>query len=108
MAQSDKHPTLGFGLGHLVVCGFEPHIGLCADRTEPAWDPLSLSLCPSSALKLALSLSQNKYTLYTDELFPHMVAWISAFSLENEFLIHEYCEIFVISLCVRACVCVCV
>ena len=35
-----------------VVCGFEPPVGLCADRAEPAWDSLSLSL--------SLSLRINK------------------------------------------------
>ena len=41
-----------------------PHIRLCAVNVEPAWDPVSLSLCPSPAYvcvhALALSLSQNK------------------------------------------------
>ena len=38
------HPTPGFGSGHdLEVCEFEPHIGLCANSTEPAWEALSLS-----------------------------------------------------------------
>ena len=46
-----------FGSRHdLVVRGFEPHIGLCADSAGPAWDSPSLSL-PHS---YALSLSQNK------------------------------------------------
>ena len=56
VAQLVKHPTLGFGSGHdLMVCGFGPHIGLCADGTELAWDSVSLSLCPSPALSLSLS-----------------------------------------------------
>ena len=51
VAQSVKHPTLGFGsIRDLTVCEFEPCIGLCADSMESAWDPLSLPL----------SLSQNK------------------------------------------------
>ena len=37
---------------------FEPHVGLCADSVQPAWDSLSFSLCPS--FTLPLSLSQNK------------------------------------------------
>ena len=36
MAQSVNHPTLGFGSGHdLVVHGFEPHVRLCPDSSEP-------------------------------------------------------------------------
>ena len=36
---------VGFGSGHyLAVHGLEPRISLCADRAEPAWDSLSLSL----------------------------------------------------------------
>ena len=59
MAQSDEHPTLDFGSGgDPMVCEFEPHVGLCADSTEPAWDSLSLSLCLSPAC--ACSLSRNK------------------------------------------------
>ena len=58
MAQSVKHLTLDFGSGvDFTVHGFEPHIGLCIDSAEPAWDSLS-SLCPSSTRSLALS--QNK------------------------------------------------
>ena len=34
-----------FGSGHdLTVCEFKPHIGLCADSSETASDPLSSSL----------------------------------------------------------------
>ena len=48
VAQSVKHPTLGFGSGHdLMVHEFGPCIGLCADSEEPAWDSLSLSPSPS-------------------------------------------------------------
>ena len=40
--QSAKRPTLGFGSGHdLTVREFKPHIGLCADSAESAWDSLS-------------------------------------------------------------------
>ena len=56
MAQLVKHSTLGFGLGHDIrVSEFEPHIGLCTDNVEPAWDSLFLSLS-----LLPPSLSQNK------------------------------------------------
>ena len=45
VAQSVKHPTLDFGSDHdLMVHGIEPHMGLCADSMEPAWDSLSPSL----------------------------------------------------------------
>ena len=45
VAQSVKRLTLDFCSGHdLTVRGFEPHIELCADSTEPAWDSFSLSL----------------------------------------------------------------
>ena len=60
VAQSVKHPTLGFGLGHdLTVCEFEPHIRLHADSAEPAWDSPSPSLSapPPHACTHALFLS---------------------------------------------------
>ena len=45
MAQLVKHLTLDFSSGHgLIVCEFEPHVQLCADSEEPAWDSLSPSL----------------------------------------------------------------
>ena len=48
MAQSVKHLTLDFGSGHdLIVCGFEPRVGLYADCKKPAWDSLSPSLSVS-------------------------------------------------------------
>ena len=51
-----------FGSGQdLMVCGFEPHDGLCADRLEPRayfGFCVSPSLCPSPAH--ALSVSQNR------------------------------------------------
>ena len=57
LAQFVEHPTLDFGSGHdLVVREFEPHLGLCADSAEPAWDPVSLPL----SAPLPLTLSQNK------------------------------------------------
>ena len=58
VTQSVKQPTLDFSSSNdLTVCEFEPHIELCADITEPAWDSVSLSL---SALPHLLALSQNK------------------------------------------------
>ena len=53
MAQSVKHLSLDFSAGHdLMVREFEPHIGLTAVSTEPAWDPLS------SHLSCGLSFSE--------------------------------------------------
>ena len=47
-----------------MVREIEPHIGLCADGAEPAWDSLSLSLSLSAPSPLAhsgfLSLKINK------------------------------------------------
>ena len=47
----------------LMVCEFEPHVGLHADRAEePAWDSrslLSLSAPPPLALPLSLSKLVN-------------------------------------------------
>ena len=61
VAEWAKHPTLDFGSGHdLTIRGFQAHLRLCADSVKPAWDSVSLSLCPSPALPLSLSLSQNK------------------------------------------------
>ena len=55
MVELVKHPKLDLGSGcDLTVYEFEPHVGLGADSTEPAWDFVSLSLCPSP---LSLSLS---------------------------------------------------
>ena len=40
-----------FGSGHdLMVCGFQPHTGLCIVSEEPASDPLSLTLSAPSPL----------------------------------------------------------
>ena len=56
MAPSVKCLTFDFGSGHdLTVCEFEPRIGFCSIRAEPAWD--SLSPCLSAAPPLALYLS---------------------------------------------------
>ena len=56
MAQSVKHPTLGFSSGHdLWVHELEPSVGLCADSVEPTWDSLSPSLSAPPPLALFLS-----------------------------------------------------
>ena len=61
MAQLVKHLTLGFSSGgDLVVREFEPHIGLCADSAEPAWDSLSPSPAPHPLPVLTLFFFQNK------------------------------------------------
>ena len=56
---------LTFGSGHdLTVCEFEPHVRLCADGIQPAWDShsllLSLPLPCSLSLSFSLSLTINK------------------------------------------------
>ena len=66
VAQSAKRLTLDFSSGHdLTVREFKPHIRLCADGMEPAWDSLSLLSLPllcafSLSLSLSLSLKINK------------------------------------------------
>ena len=61
MALSVKPVTLDFSSGHdLTVCGFKPHIGLCADRVEPASDSLSVSL-PTRTLCLKIKLQQKSF-----------------------------------------------
>ena len=61
MAQLVKGPNLDFSHGHdLVVHGFKPHIGLCADSVEPAWDSLSLPAPPPLVLSLALKINKHK------------------------------------------------
>ena len=59
VAQLVKIPTLDFSSDHdRTLHELEPHIGLHADSTKPAWDSLSLFLCPSPAH--AFPLLQNK------------------------------------------------
>ena len=42
VAQLVKYLTLDFGSGHdPMFPEFEPHVRLCADSAEPAWDSLS-------------------------------------------------------------------
>ena len=61
VAQLVERPTLDLGSGHdLAVCEIEPHVGLCTDSSEPTWDSLSSSLCPSPAHSLAPSLFLSK------------------------------------------------
>ena len=74
MAQPVRYLTPDFSSGHgLVVCEFNPCIGLCADSTEPAAQSLlgRLSLSPAflplphshahmCALSLSLSLWEKK------------------------------------------------
>ena len=57
VASSDEGPALEFGPGHdLTVHEREPHIRLCADSMELAWDSLSPSLSASHPLTLSLNL----------------------------------------------------
>ena len=51
-----------FDSGHnLIVHGFEPHIGLCADSLQPgACFGFSLSVCPSVSLSLSLPHTLSK------------------------------------------------
>ena len=61
MAQLVECLTLDFGSGlDLMVLETGPHIGLCANSMEPAWDSLSPSLSASPLLSLSLSLKINK------------------------------------------------
>ena len=56
MAYSVKRQTLDFGSGRdLEVRGLEPHVGLCADSEEAAWDSVSLSLSAPPTCSLSLS-----------------------------------------------------
>ena len=58
MAQSLKHPTLDFSSGHdFTVREFEPHVSLCAECAEPAWDSPSLPVSASPLLMRAHALS---------------------------------------------------
>ena len=60
VAQSVEHPTLDFDSGHDPrVMGSSPALGPVLSM-EPAWDSLSLSLCPLPPLVLTLSLSKKK------------------------------------------------
>ena len=63
-ARSVEHLTLDLGSSHgLTVCEFKPHIGLCADSWERGACLIfcvSLSLCPSPAHGVSLSLSLPK------------------------------------------------
>ena len=62
MAQLVKHLTLDFGSGHnLRVLESKPHIRLCADSTDSAWD--SLSAPPQLMHVLFLSVKISIYFL---------------------------------------------
>ena len=50
VVQSVKHLTLDLGSGCDLMVSDKPRVRLCTDSVEPAWDSLSLSLCPSPAL----------------------------------------------------------
>ena len=60
MVQCVGHPTFDFGSGHdPSVWGLSPVLG-SELSVEPAWDSLSLSLCPSPLLMLSLSKKKIK------------------------------------------------
>ena len=72
MAQLVMCPTLDLVSGHdLMVCEFEPHMGLCAESVEPAWDSLSASplLAHSHSLKINKQYQQKSWNAW--------VAWLS-------------------------------
>ena len=59
VAQSAELPALNFGSGQdLMICGFELHVWLCTNSTEPAWD---FSPKPPPPLKRSLSLKINEH-----------------------------------------------
>ena len=83
--------TLGFssGQGHdLVVCEFEPCMGLWADSAEPVWDSLSVSVSVSVSLPLQcalfLSLKINKLKKKKKKNFPLTPA------PQNKQMLHVY------------------
>ena len=47
-----KHLTLDFSSGHDLtvheIFEMEPHVRFYTDSVEPAWESVSLSLCPTS------------------------------------------------------------
>ena len=64
VAQSVKCSTLGFGSGcALKGQELKPHIGLCADSADPAWDSLSpsLSLFPVHSISLKINKLKIKF-----------------------------------------------
>ena len=61
VAQLVKLLTLGFSSGHdLTICKMEPHIRLCMDSPEPAWDIFFLFLSFSLSLSLRTNISKKK------------------------------------------------
>ena len=61
VAQSIKRPTLDLGSGHdLMVCGFEPHIRLCALTTQTEHSP-SLPVSALAPTLSSLCLSQINF-----------------------------------------------
>ena len=68
VAQSVKHPTSA----QVMVCGFEPHVGLCADGPEPG-ACFRLCVCVCVCVCVCLSLSAP----------PQLMLYLSP-ALENE------------------------
>ena len=62
VAQLLEHLTLDFGSGHdFMVHETEPHIELCTDSVEPAWDSLSVPLPNLCLHSLSLSKKISKH-----------------------------------------------
>ena len=60
VAQPVERPTLDLGSGHdLMSREFEPHIRLCTDSAEPAWDSVSPSLSAPPLLSLSLKINKQ-------------------------------------------------
>ena len=60
VAQSVEHPTLNFSSGHGPRVMGLSSTSASSLSMEPAWDSLSLSLCPSPLLACACSLYEMK------------------------------------------------
>ena len=89
MAQLVKRPTLDFGPDHdLTVHEFEPQIGLCADRAEPAWNSLFLSLSPPPPLVLACFLKKKEKVYHWQQILPVVF-------LEVKSSLCTYCLLFI-------------
>ena len=81
-----KRPAVDFSLGHdLTVRGFEPRAGLHADSAEPAWDSLSLFLCPFLAHALSLTINElkKKSPIYSSCPLPFQGARVASWRAER-------------------------
>ena len=82
----------------LMVHEIQPHMGLCADSMENAWDSLSLSLCPSPVHapslmhSLKINIKKMSFGVSVITLFPLLQCyiyfhhrWLVLFSLDLNF-----------------------